>query len=51
MGSVNDTPDIMLAKHDGGHGMSLAMSEVARPAESRLADSHVASWLHWRSSG
>ncbi|WP_312635461.1 alpha/beta hydrolase [Oscillibacter sp.] len=29
----------------GTHGMSLATSEVARPAENRLADAHVATWL------
>lgn len=35
----------------GPHGMSLATPEVARPAENRLADPHVASWMalaqHW----
>ena len=35
----------------GTHGMSLATPEVARPAENRLADSHVATWMplaqHW----
>lgn len=29
----------------GTHGMSLATPEVARPAENRLADPHVASWM------
>ncbi len=35
----------------GTHGMSLATPEVARPAENRLADPHVATWMplaqHW----
>lgn len=29
----------------GTHGMSLATPEVARPAENRLADPHVATWM------
>lgn len=29
----------------GTHGMSLATPEVARPAENRLADAHVATWM------